>query len=310
VKCIEAKKSIDRYLDGEVSPSLVRAFEEHCADCPSCAKELAYAKKVRRALKTLPPLTAPKDFEAKLRARISKPEKRTFAKILFYPRHIKIPLEAAALFVIAILVTLNSDNLMVGDRIVKEASAPVQMNSSVDAVVLKIAKDEKKKTPPVTAAKSKADSGMPAYKETDDLKRRSEEKNIPVPVKEAEAQKSADESAPLAQLNEERKSREQFAGAAVSQDRVAKKSAVARETRSTLPTTKLRVNQMIQDAGGTVIESLLSPDGSTVIVRFTLPHEKLEKLLEDFSAAGVELKIAPVIGAKNVIRIEVYTEKK
>jgi hypothetical protein len=91
---------------------------------------------------------------------------------------------------------------------------------------------------------------------------------------------------------------------------IAKKSAVAREPDSARPNPKTGVSQMIQDAGGSVIESTLSPDGSSVTVRFTLPLEKLEKLLEDFSAAGITVKSSPVIGAKNVIRIELYSDRK
>jgi anti-sigma factor RsiW len=153
VKCIDAKKMIDQYLDGELSPIRSRAFESHCTQCSSCANELALAKKIRKTLKAFPVVKAPKGFESKVHARISKREKRTFAKIFFYPRHIKIPLEVAALFVIALLVTIHPDSIMFGDKIMKESSPDAQMKWENE--VPSVAEDKMAPSAPRAVSKSK-----------------------------------------------------------------------------------------------------------------------------------------------------------
>jgi anti-sigma factor RsiW len=50
---------IEPYLDGEMDAGERAGFEAHCVVCASCARELSFAIRIRRELRSLPPLGAP-----------------------------------------------------------------------------------------------------------------------------------------------------------------------------------------------------------------------------------------------------------
>ena len=50
MNCEELRAKLDAYIDGELSPDELRAFEDHAAACADCGRELEMAKLVRDAL--------------------------------------------------------------------------------------------------------------------------------------------------------------------------------------------------------------------------------------------------------------------
>jgi anti-sigma factor RsiW len=66
--CAEASQQLSAYLDGELSPAVRRALEEHVASCPSCSQLLASLRGASLALRSLPPIEVGTDFRRRVLA--------------------------------------------------------------------------------------------------------------------------------------------------------------------------------------------------------------------------------------------------
>lgn len=96
---IEVRKNLSAHLDHALSVAEQRKIEEHLNGCPSCRQELAELKQVVGAIREIPPEEPPPWLTTRIMARVRE-ESATrpgLLRRLFYPLHIKIPLEAAAL---------------------------------------------------------------------------------------------------------------------------------------------------------------------------------------------------------------------
>jgi anti-sigma factor (TIGR02949 family) len=57
--CAWAQEMIEAYVDGELSADKAARLESHLLSCPTCAEELALAKRVKRTLGDLPQQSCP-----------------------------------------------------------------------------------------------------------------------------------------------------------------------------------------------------------------------------------------------------------
>ncbi|MBI5849010.1 MAG: zf-HC2 domain-containing protein [Nitrospirae bacterium] len=102
--CGDARKIINEYIDGN-SPSGQQALiEEHLRSCRDCAAYAADIKKTIETLHTLDEIEPPAWLTAKVmnKIRAEARPKKGWREWLFFPLHIKLPLEAFA----AILITV------------------------------------------------------------------------------------------------------------------------------------------------------------------------------------------------------------
>jgi hypothetical protein len=105
--CQDIQPELSAYLDGELTPPQRAEIEAHLASCPRCQEELAELKTLVAGVAALPKLEPAPQFLAEVRRKIArgdKPESKTWQDHLFRPVWLKVPLEAAALIVIAALV--------------------------------------------------------------------------------------------------------------------------------------------------------------------------------------------------------------
>ncbi len=105
MKCKDIRELIVSYLENGLDPETNRELQEHIKSCKDCSKELLYHKKYFTITKKLPEVPAPEGFLRELHVAIDKSVKsQTLIDRLFKPFIIKIPLEAAGVVALTVLV--------------------------------------------------------------------------------------------------------------------------------------------------------------------------------------------------------------
>lgn len=132
-QCQDIRPELSAYLDGELTPPQRTDVEAHLASCPRCQQALAELKTLATGVAALPRLVPAPQFLAEVRRKIARgdqPEPMTWQDHLFRPVWLKVPLEAAALIVIAALLT----RLMEVEPAMKVATATRGAEQPLDAL--------------------------------------------------------------------------------------------------------------------------------------------------------------------------------
>lgn len=105
MKCGQIQKMLPACLDGILSKTETALVENHLAACDSCRASFKEYQRARQRLKKLEEVEPPPGFAQKIMARIEQEEgkKGGLLRKLFYPLHIKVPIQAVAMVVIAVL---------------------------------------------------------------------------------------------------------------------------------------------------------------------------------------------------------------
>jgi hypothetical protein len=115
------KKKLSEYLDGELEAEEKAYVEEHLASCEDCSATLAELKKTLQHMSVLDEVEPPPWFAEKVMQRVKEEaEKESFFRKLFYPLHIKLPVEAVALVFVAVFAYYAFDVMKPG-VVMKEA---------------------------------------------------------------------------------------------------------------------------------------------------------------------------------------------
>lgn len=103
--CNEVKRKLSEYIDGSLSAGDAEPIREHLEDCDGCSEAFRSMSRVISFMKGMDRAAAPPDFLSRLNARLEDEKPFfPFLRRLFYPLHVKLPLELAA--VAAALVLL------------------------------------------------------------------------------------------------------------------------------------------------------------------------------------------------------------
>jgi hypothetical protein len=104
MECKDIREKLSAYLEGSVSPEESRLIEEHLNSCQECRTSLADLKKAGELVKNLGEVEPPAWLTPKIMSRVRAEEekKRGIFQKLFYPLHIKVPIEALATVLIAV----------------------------------------------------------------------------------------------------------------------------------------------------------------------------------------------------------------
>lgn len=106
--CQDIQPELSAYVDGELTPPQRAEIETHVASCPRCQRDLAELKALAAGMTALPKLQPAPRFLAEVRRKIAQgrepAESIPWRDHLFRPFWLKVPLEAAALIVIAMFV--------------------------------------------------------------------------------------------------------------------------------------------------------------------------------------------------------------
>jgi len=105
MECHDIRKSLSAYLEGMVSPEDQELIDQHLASCRACSTALYELNRTGEVLKNLKEVEPPPWMTQKIMARVREEaeSKRGFIQKLFYPLHIKVPLEAFATVLIAVV---------------------------------------------------------------------------------------------------------------------------------------------------------------------------------------------------------------
>ena len=102
--CAQIRKTLPAYLDGMDLPEERERIDRHLTSCVSCRKTLEEYQKARERIRTLEEVDPPPRFAQNIMAQVEEEGARGgLLKKLFYPLHIKIPIQAIATVAIAFL---------------------------------------------------------------------------------------------------------------------------------------------------------------------------------------------------------------
>jgi hypothetical protein len=105
MSCNEIEHKLPAYLEDALSPQEKGLVEEHLASCPQCKKAIEDLKRTEKLVREMEEVEPPPWFTQRIMSRVreeAKQETGIFRK-LFYPLHIKIPVQALATVLIAVL---------------------------------------------------------------------------------------------------------------------------------------------------------------------------------------------------------------
>src|SRR5215467_2576719 len=104
MNCAEVQKYLSDFLDKGLDDERVRPIEDHLATCSLCSEELASLAECQKLVSGLPIVEPPLGFTNRVMSRVREAaHPRSLWEWLFLPLRIKIPLQATAVVLIALL---------------------------------------------------------------------------------------------------------------------------------------------------------------------------------------------------------------
>ena len=104
MECTRTWDLLSSYLDGDLSDREQEGIAAHIRQCARCAEEERALRETLSLLRSLPAEAAPPELLKGVQLRIGEKTAVPLWKKLFLPAHIKIPLEAAAVVLVFLLV--------------------------------------------------------------------------------------------------------------------------------------------------------------------------------------------------------------
>jgi hypothetical protein len=104
MECKDIHERLSAYIEKDVSAKQKAAIDKHLKQCTKCRQELADLKRTIGYVKQLDEVEPPRWLAQRVMARVKAEaeEKPGIVQRLFYPLHIKLPLEAIAIIFIAV----------------------------------------------------------------------------------------------------------------------------------------------------------------------------------------------------------------
>ena len=103
--CNEIENRLPAYREGLISPEESKSITGHLASCSRCSRALADLKKAEQLVHGLGEVEPPPFFEQRIMAQVREEagQKQGILRRLFYPLHIKVPIQALATLLVAVL---------------------------------------------------------------------------------------------------------------------------------------------------------------------------------------------------------------
>ncbi len=133
MNCQEIRSLFSRYLEDDLEPEVKNLVEEHLGDCNGCARELDVLRKMISSLGKLEKFEPPFDFLESIHERLERPSKaRLILRRMFYPPHIKLPIEAVVVAATILLVVRVVNFISPGKVMVAMKPAPEAERKKLD----------------------------------------------------------------------------------------------------------------------------------------------------------------------------------
>jgi putative zinc finger protein len=104
VSCQPTRELLSAWVDGAATPAERAAVESHLATCADCRHELDHLRETLTLLREAEPARAPAGFVDRVLARVRPAPRRRLLARVFLPLGAKLPVEAAAIVMVAVLV--------------------------------------------------------------------------------------------------------------------------------------------------------------------------------------------------------------
>ena len=103
--CNEIENRLPAYLEDLLSQEERKSITRHLTSCPRCSRAFAGLKKAEQLVHGLGEVEPPPFFEQRIMARVREEagQKQGILRRLFYPLHIKVPIQALATLLVAVL---------------------------------------------------------------------------------------------------------------------------------------------------------------------------------------------------------------
>jgi len=175
MECNDIQEKLSAYIEGIISSEEKLLIDEHLKACQQCNESLADLKKALEYVQKLEEMEPPPWLTQKVMARVrSEAElKRGIFQRLFYPLHIKLPIEAIAAIFIAITTVYIYKTIQPEMKLAKAPLEKIRPRALLE---------EKERTPPI-------DKGKPLPGKPAEQLMLAKEKEIPV-VEHVEAPKA------------------------------------------------------------------------------------------------------------------------
>jgi len=105
MNCDKIQEQLSDYLDDVLSPAERSIVDTHLGSCPNCRKALDDLEMTVRSIRGLDDITPPSWLTQKIMTSVkaeAESKKRSLLQKLFYPLHIKLPIEAVGIFLVAL----------------------------------------------------------------------------------------------------------------------------------------------------------------------------------------------------------------
>lgn len=148
MECRDIQKNLSAYLEGLLSPEEKKIVDRHLPSCAKCSASFNELKRAKELLKKLDEVEPPPWLAAKIMARVrkEKEQRASFFKKLFFPLHIKVPVQALGVILVAVLA-LQIYRVVEPERRGIHAPSPLAEKKAL-----------KEETPEVAAKSAKAPS--------------------------------------------------------------------------------------------------------------------------------------------------------
>jgi hypothetical protein len=105
MRCSEIEKRLPAYMEELLSSEERKMVTGHLASCSSCSRALAGLKKAEQLVRDLKEVEPPPFFEQQIMSRVREEagRKRGILRRLFYPLYIKVPIQALATLLVAVI---------------------------------------------------------------------------------------------------------------------------------------------------------------------------------------------------------------
>jgi hypothetical protein len=133
MECNDVQEKLSAYVEGIISPEERTLIDEHLTLCQKCCESLADLKKTVEYIHNLEDVEPPTWLTQKVIARIKSEAKsnKGLLQKLFYPLHIKLPIEAVAVIVIAVTALYIFKTIQPVVRLAKAPSEEVTTQSTL-----------------------------------------------------------------------------------------------------------------------------------------------------------------------------------
>jgi hypothetical protein len=326
MECSNIQQKLSAYIEEILSPEERILIDEHLNSCHKCSQALSDLRKTMEYIKNLEEVEPPPWLTQKVMARIRSeagPAKGVIQR-LFYPLHVKLPIEVAATIAIAVTTIYIFRTIQPTGSFgpeVKLAKSPTEVASKTEPTLPVIARDEVPKQSQKTA-----DSTIPKGEITSPSARKdsfTKPAEQPMPAKEPAITKGKPVEAPKApapvvRQEEDRPSVGTLAKGeakhevlptpklkAVIAEKKADSISLTVNVRDIMPA-QIEIEKVITELGGKIIKTEYTENKNILISE--IGSDKLKALFERLKLVGEfkEKEIDPLDRKGNIeIRIEI-----